>query len=280
MKLFGANDAIRLITTSVATLDVVAFHATTDGTTTTHARAQAKINSATTTVLVAAPGVDLTRTVYQASVRNTHASVSNTVTVQLFDGTNAYEIAKVILGPGEQLSFDGLGAWQYLNAAGMPKVNSAQGSQASVLGEYLESILSADVINNNAVANSIADVTGLSFPVIAGETYRFEFFIDYTAAATTTGSRWTINGPAFSRLAYRSQYSLTTASGTFNTAVAYDQPAASNASSAVTTGNIAKIEGLITPSADGNVIARFASEIAASAITAKRGSVVRWKRVL
>lgn len=131
--------------------------------------------------------------------------------------------------------------------------------------------LPGDVVNNNAVANSIADVTGLSFPVVAGTKYSFKFFIVYSSAATTTGSRWSINGPATTFVHYRSQYPTTATAITNNAALAgYNLPAASNASS-LTTNNIAIIEGIIQPSANGTVIARFASEITASAITAIGG---------
>jgi hypothetical protein len=57
---------------------------------------------------------------------------------------------------------------------------------------------------------------------------------------------------------------------------AYDLPAASNASSAATGANIAIVEGFIRPTADGNVIARFASEIAGSAIIARTGAFVEY----
>lgn len=128
--------------------------------------------------------------------------------------------------------------------------------------------LPGDVVNNNAVANTIADVTGLSFPVNANTTYRFRFFIVYTSAATTTGSRWSINGPAATFMNYYSTYTLTSTSITNNQGLSsYNVPAASSASS-LASGNIAIIEGIIRPSASGNVIARFASEITASAITA------------
>lgn len=138
----------------------------------------------------------------------------------------------------------------------------------------------ADVINNNGVANTIADVTGLSFPVVAGQRYWFRFVIHYDAAATTTGSRWSISGPAVNDLNYSSQYSLTTTSVTINQGLsAYDSPALSNATSAATGSNMAIIEGFIFPSASGNVIARFASEVAASAITALRGSMVQYLTV-
>lgn len=128
--------------------------------------------------------------------------------------------------------------------------------------------LPGDVVNNNAVANTIADVTGLSFPVVAGSKYSFKFFIVYSSAATTTGSRWSINGPATTFVNYRSQYPTSATAITNNAALAgYNLPAASNASS-LTANNIAIIEGIIQPSANGTVIARFASEITASAITA------------
>lgn len=128
--------------------------------------------------------------------------------------------------------------------------------------------LSNDVVNNNAVANTIADVTGLSFPVIANNTYKFRFVIQYRSAATTTGSRWTINGPANTWVSYTSQYTLTATSITNNAGVsAYNSPSGASASS-LASGNRCIIEGEIRPSADGTVIARFASEIASSAITA------------
>lgn len=129
-------------------------------------------------------------------------------------------------------------------------------------------ILPASVTNNNAVANTLEDITDLSFGVIAGIRYKFKFFISYTAAAATTGSRWSVNGPAITSLAYRSEYTLTATSQTNNeNAAAYDVPAASNASS-LTVGNIAIIEGVLEASADGTLIGRFASEVTVSAIIA------------
>ncbi|HZA18917.1 MAG TPA: collagen-like protein [Pseudonocardiaceae bacterium] len=137
-------------------------------------------------------------------------------------------------------------------------------------------VLGADVVNANAVANTLQDVTGLGFPVAAGKRYCFSFTVDYTAAAATTGSRWAINGPATTRVSYRSQYTLTATSETVNAGLtAYNLPAASNLSS-VAAGNLAIIEGVIAPSAAGTVVARFASEVASSAITAKAGSYVEF----
>jgi hypothetical protein len=134
--------------------------------------------------------------------------------------------------------------------------------------------LPSDVISNSA-ANSMADVTGLSFAVTAGVTYRFKATIYYTAAATTTGSRWSVNGPASPTfLVYSSNYTLTATSQTMNNLSAYDLPATSNATSL--TNSIAEIIGIVKPSANGTFIIRFASEILNSAITAKAGSTLEW----
>lgn len=140
--------------------------------------------------------------------------------------------------------------------------------------------LASDVVNSNATANTLADVTGLSFSVTSGQKYKFKFFIVYTAAATTTGSRWTINGPTTSALHYFSEYTLTATSKTLNAGLGiYNSPAASNASS-LTANNIVIMEGIFIATASGTLVARFASEIASSAITAKASvSFVEWQQL-
>ena len=146
--------------------------------------------------------------------------------------------------------------------------------------------LTADVVNNSATANTLANVTGLSFPVVAGKRYNFIFTILYDAAATTTGARFTLNGPTFTRLGFDVSVPTVAAASAaaaqaLQTSVhnVYDTGPAVGAFSPFTTGNKATISGVIVPSAAGNVIARFASEIASSAITAKAGSNVEFSEV-
>ena len=160
------------------------------------------------------------------------------------------------------------------------KVLTTDGTNTSWINNTNTVMLSADVTNNNSTANTIADVTGLSFSVTSGNTYKFKFVIAYTSAATGTGSRWSVNGPATTFLYYYSNYSLTTTTITTNQGLSgYDVPAACNATSATTGSNIAIIEGIIKPSANGTVIARFASEVSNSAIIAKTGSYLEYKQV-
>ncbi len=243
----------------------------------TPGRTVTNTNNTTDVNLVGSPAASTQRVVDFVNVYNADTA-SATVTIKFDANGTEYIVWKGALAAGEAVSYTDDAGFVVLSANGITK--SVQSLSAPAVNEINIVVLASDVVNNNAVANTIADVTGLSFPVTAGETYWYEFVIPYTAAATTTGSRWAINGPAApTLLAHRSEYPLTATTVTTNVATAYDIPAASNASS-LTTGNVATMWGVIKPSASGTVIARFASEVLSSAITAKAGATLRWVRVL
>lgn len=208
-------------------------------------------------------------------------TVSHTVTIKLETSIGTQHVlCRCVLAANERLEYSDGQGFRVLDANGVPKHSSVNVS-ATTVGSLNTVVLGSDVTNNNGTANTIQDVTGLSFACVAGERYWFKAIIHYTAAATTTGSRWSINGPASpTELRYRSEYSLTATTRTLNDGLsAYDAPAASNATSAATGSNIAIIEGFITPSSNGTFIVRFASEVLSSAIVAKAGSVLQWQRV-
>lgn len=249
-----------------------------DYTTTTCVEGRTLVNTNNTTDvdLVPAPGSSTFREVDYLSVFNSDTS-NATVTVKFdMNGTEAI-LWKGILGTGEKLQYSKNGFEVITNNGGV-KMSQVAGSNNAALNTLNLVVLGSDQVNNNGTANTIQNVTGLSFDVVAGETYYFEFTINYTAAATATGSRWSISGPTFSRLDYTSEYTLTATTKTVNNLGGYDLPAASNATS-LASGNIATIWGFITPTANGTLVARFASEVLSSAITAKAGSILRWVRV-
>lgn len=132
---------------------------------------------------------------------------------------------------------------------------------------------------SSTVANTLTDITGLSFSVTSGVTYKFKFFIVYSAALAGTGSRWTLNGPTTTALHYQSEYPSGATSKTFNFGLtAYGNPTGTNTNSASATSNIAIIEGIITPNQNGTVLPRVASEVANSVITALANfSFVEWE---
>lgn len=133
--------------------------------------------------------------------------------------------------------------------------------------------LGSDVANTTT---AFADVTGLSFAVSSGTVYRFEVLLVYDAAATTTGSKWAINGPASpTLLGYQVWWTLNATGVNIQYNNTYDT-GNTGTQSAYTSGNSVWIRGLIKPSTSGTVVVRFASEVAASAITAKAGSTLEW----
>jgi hypothetical protein len=228
--------------------------------------------------IVPAPGSETQRVIDSISIYN-NDTANKILTIKFNANGTIVILWKGTLGTGEKLEYNDKSGFFAYTANGSIKQSQSINSDNPTSNMMNGVVLAADVINNNAVANTLQNVTGLSFNVVAGKTYWFDVLIPYTAAAATTGSRWTINGPAFSMLNYSSEYSLTATTQTINYASAYQQPAAANASS-LTVGNTAWIGGIIKATANGVVQIQFASEIASSAITAKAGAILRWQEIL
>ena len=254
---------------AVTTNQMRTFASYRDTTTTsiTPGRNATTTNGATSIDIVGAPVASTQRIIDYISVFN-NDTVNQTLSIYFSDNGTLYELFVATLAPQEKVEFQEGQGWRVMTTAGSVKTSLNQGNNP--ISSTMQVVtLGSDQVNNNATANTMQDVTGLSFAVTAGNRYYFKFVINYSSAATTTGSRWSINGP-----------SLTTTTSTRNaTVVGYDLPAASSASSAQLLGNNAIIEGYIIPAADGTVIARFASEVLSSAITAKAGSVLYWQQL-
>lgn len=124
------------------------------------------------------------------------------------------------------------------------------------------------------------NITGLKFPVEAGVFYAFRFFIVFTVDAATTGSGWSFNGPAQSFLALRSEWSRDVGTRLLNeggSSYLHPQTETSSPSSANTASNIAVVEGVVIPTAAGDIQGVMWTEGAGQTVTAKRGSYVEWK---
>lgn len=139
--------------------------------------------------------------------------------------------------------------------------------------------LTSPVTINSGAANLATDITGLSFPVVSGRHYYFYVWIDFTTDATTTGSRWTVNGPGMTRIVYKSEYTLTGSTLTTNVhQTSLQLPAASNATSNGTGANYAMIEGFFTPSGNGTFQVQGAREVNAGGnqVVAQVGSSIQY----
>jgi hypothetical protein len=136
--------------------------------------------------------------------------------------------------------------------------------------------LASDVVNNNNQANTLQDV-GLSFNMIAGNTYRFNVLIPYTSEQVNNGSRWIINcgasAPTF--LSYVSRYSNGDASESINWCNFTSAPGNCNQNSTLT-ANLAVITGVIKASVNATFKIQFASATKNTAITAKAGASLEY----
>ena len=125
---------------------------------------------------------------------------------------------------------------------------------------------------------AFADVTDLSFAVVAGRTYKFKILCQFDVTNTATGTRWAVNGPAFSRLFYNVLWTSGTGLQANLAYQTYDAPPASGASN-TTTNNCAIIEGIVVPSANGTLSARFACELTLTSVTCKAGSYLEFEEI-
>jgi hypothetical protein len=244
-------------------------------------RTIAASNGTTQVDISGSPAASVQRVIDNISVFNEEVSLSRTVTIRYNANGTTFILFRATLAAGEKIEYTDGGGWRVFATTGAIKNSINQGANAPLGGTLSSVVLASDVTNNNATLNTMQDVTGLSVAMLANKTYYFKFVIWYTAAATTTGSRWGVTASVgtAANLSMVSEYSLTTTTTTRNALIqAFDAPAASNATSATTGNNMAILEGYFRPTADCTFIARFASEIANSAIVAKAGSVLYYQQ--
>ena len=84
----------------------------------------ANITGAATNDLVPVPGASTERNVKQISAHNNHASNSNDIVIDVYDGTDSAVLWKGTLLAGERVAMDETGYWQVYSSAGTPKVPS------------------------------------------------------------------------------------------------------------------------------------------------------------
>lgn len=149
--------------------------------------------------------------------------------------------------------------------------SSGKLDQSFLTGRRSDVLLTGDISSS---VTAFGDATGLSFAVRAGVTYRFGFHVLFQAAATTTGIALAMNGPSTPTIfGQNSDIPITVSTRVLNNRRGYD--VTGNPGTGVDTAGatlLALVYGTITPSADGTLQLRYASEVATSAVTIKAGS--------
>lgn len=120
--LADTDDTVRVVTASgVSTIHMYAAWADITTTALTPGASDAQVTTATTTVLVAAPAASTQRQLKGLYIRNSHASSSNLITVQFYDGATATELIAYTLLAGETLQWGEDIGFRVTDASGQVK---------------------------------------------------------------------------------------------------------------------------------------------------------------
>lgn len=179
LLLTSTSDLIQVVTGSAGGLDVHASWVDNASGTITPGRTNtASITTAATTTVVASPGASTQRNVKFLSIENTHATVSNAVTIQHTDGSNVKVLWDGTLLPDEHVMFDTNGVFTVYAASGLIK-------------QYLPALLynasnaaqGAGFAADTYLAGSAIVLPG---PPKVGVKYWLRFDVVKTAAGTAT----------------------------------------------------------------------------------------------
>lgn len=177
------SDIMRITTTTAATLTVFAAFTDIGPTRTARGRQTTAISSATTTTILSGPGGVTDREVSTLAVANTHASLSDTVTLEHYNGTTAAELWKGTLGPGERLAIVG-GVPTVFNSSGVPKAAPVVGpSYSSVLINPLFATANLTSVRSITSTNTYAVYIGRAPRALTSVSLRYRVT---TACATIT----------------------------------------------------------------------------------------------
>lgn len=132
----------------------------------------------------------------------------------------------------------------------------------------------------NSTTN-FADVTGMSFPMMASTIYQFHFDIIFQTAAKTTGIGLGVNGPASpSFVLVRTEIPTSLTAVTQGMARAYDTGTSSTAIDLQNANCYAKCYGFVSNGTNaGNLVLRFKSEVGTSQVSIMPGTMGRFWRV-
>lgn len=179
LPLNTTSDVLQIVTTAAGQIDVFAPYADLSAAgAVTVGRQVSRISTATTTTIVSAPGSGVTRNVKRVSVANNHASVSNTVTFQFYDGTNTIVFESFTLAAGERFSYSETAGIRVYNSVGLEKtVDSSR---------TLGNANTADVVASAADTYLAGSSLAIGGRVQATSFFKWRFRVTKTAAGTAT----------------------------------------------------------------------------------------------
>ena len=181
--------------------------------------------------------------------------------------------------PGEQGPIGPQGATGAAGADGLPGpqgIQGVQGPAGPAGGIQVLRTTAPQTVNGT----SYRDITGLSFALAANESRAFMFYVVFRSAATTTGFRFSINGPAGATADYHIRMQTIANTSTALSAswleghcVVFDTLTVLTSTIAAGVDLVCMITGRVVNGATpGNLAARVASELANNDLVIQPGS--------
>lgn len=147
LLLKSTSEVLRIVTSAAANaIEVHAAHVDLNGTTVTPTSTNTKITTATTTTVVAAPGASTVRNVKGLYVTNNSVGTNCDVAVQIFDGTNTFEIIQFILLPGENMGYREDGSWVHRDQNGAEYPPSGLGNFGGRTTQFMKTTTGSDAV--------------------------------------------------------------------------------------------------------------------------------------
>src|SRR5215471_10063733 len=124
LLLTSTTDQLQVVTSSAATTNVHASWVDTNTAagTVTPGRTNTNIAAAATTGVAGSPVSGVQRNVKSLHVRNAHATLVNTITVQHTDGTTIAQLYQHLLNPGDSLEYTDQGGFSVTSGTPTPPV--------------------------------------------------------------------------------------------------------------------------------------------------------------
>ena len=247
----------------------------------TPGRSLAETNGPTPATLVASPGASTQRVIDHVSVYNAD-TVAHTLTMQLYDGTNAYPLWRGALGVGERLEFTREAGWRVYSAAGIEIVAALAGANAQRPVPWQFKWLESEYTHTSGT--TLSNVTGMEVDVVAGRYYLVRAFANMRTLNGTTGVRMRMNldGVTFTTTGFGAGHGRTPASASAEN-ISYGTPSSIptvGAASALAQrygGNLCYHEMLLVP--ENTVAAGLKMQVAAEIaenVFVEPGSVICW----
>ena len=215
------------------------------------------------------------------------------VFIQFAAGGSSYTAGTGLTLSANQFSITNAGtAGTYGSASQIPVfTTNAQGQVTSVTNTALAVFtptIDRLTSTQQSTATALADVTQLVEALVANATYRVDCFVTFQSAATTTGLNLGFTSPTGCVCSVEVVVPITSTAAASQLRTIFPNAAATNTGNVLGTGvtainsnHTARISGIITNGANaGNFQVRFATEVAASAVTLQTSSVMVLERLV